>query len=141
MAKRLGYALKRAQHAFRTRLDEGLRPLGLSAAQYAALSAVELEPGLSNAALARAAFVTPQTMQEVVVNLERVGLIVRTADPSHGRIRNTALTERGQKVLADAHGVAASLEAVMIEAVGTDAERLAISLSRCADRLAPHAKA
>lgn len=137
MAKRLGYALKRAQHAFRTRMDEGLRPLGLSAAQYAMLSAIELEPGLSNAALARAAFVTPQTMQGILANVERGGLVARTADPAHGRILRTALTARGRTVLARAHRVAEGLEAVMITAVGrAEAERLAGSLTRCADGLA-----
>ena len=137
MAKRLGYALKRAQHAFRTRMDEGLRPLGLSAAQYAVLSAGELEPGLSNAALARAAFVTPQTMQGIIANVERDGLVARAADPSHGRILKTELTERGRIVLADAHKVSARLEEVMIKAVGRyQAGRLAGSLTRCANDLA-----
>jgi DNA-binding MarR family transcriptional regulator len=136
MAKRLGYALKRAQHAFRALMDDGLRPLDLSAAQYAVMSAVELEPGLSNATLARAAFVTPQAMQEVIANLERVGLIVRSADPSHGRILRTELTLRGRRLLAKAHEVAARVESVMVAAVGAkEAEHMATLLIRCADRL------
>jgi len=136
MAKRLGYALKRAQHAFRALMDDGLRPLDLSAAQYAVMSAVELEPGLSNATLARAAFVTPQAMLEVIGNLERVGLIARSADPSHGRILRTELTPRGRRVLAKAHEVAARVEAVMVAAVGEkEAEHMAALLIRCADRL------
>ena len=49
MAKRFGYAIKRAQHALRARMDETLRPLGLTAPQYAVLSAVELDAGISNA--------------------------------------------------------------------------------------------
>jgi DNA-binding MarR family transcriptional regulator len=101
------------------------------------LSAVELQPGLSNAALARAAFVTPQTMQGVLANVGRGGLVVRTADPAHGRILRTEPTVLGRTVLADAHRVAQGLEAVMITAVGrAEAERLARSLTRCADDLA-----
>src|SRR5580658_4869416 len=141
MAKRLGYALKRAQNAFRTLMDDGLRPLELSAAQYAVMSAVELEPGLSNATLARAAFVTPQAMQEVIANLERVGLIVRSADRSHGRILRTVLIPRGRRVLAKAHEVAIQIEASMVAAVGKkEAEHMAALLARCADRLTQNAR-
>ena len=39
VARRVGYALKRAQHALRTRMDEALRPLGLTAPQYAVTGA------------------------------------------------------------------------------------------------------
>ena len=42
-----GYLLKRAQHAFRTRIDDALRPLGLTAPQYAVLSAVDPITGAS----------------------------------------------------------------------------------------------
>src|SRR5277367_4602784 len=64
--KRLGYALKRAQHALRVRMDEVLRPLGLTTAQYAVICVIEQEAGISNAGLARAAFVTPQTMTGIL---------------------------------------------------------------------------
>lgn len=57
-------------------MDEALRSLGLTAPQYAVLSAVELEAGISNARLARAAFVTPQTVQGILANLERQGLLI-----------------------------------------------------------------
>jgi DNA-binding MarR family transcriptional regulator len=101
-----------------------------------------LEPGLSNATLARAAFVTPQSMQGVIANLECVGLIVRSADPSHGRILRTELTPRGRRVLAKAHEVAAHIEALMVAAVGNkEAEHLAALLTRCADRLTQDATA
>jgi len=133
VAKRLGYALKRAQHALRTRMDESLRHLGLSAPRYAVLTAVEIEPGLSNARLARAAFVTPQTMQGILANLERDGLLIREADPAHGRILRSRLTAHGREVLAQAHRIADEVEGVMVESVGAgEAARLAATLSRCA---------
>lgn len=97
VAKRLGYALKRAQHALRMSMDEALRPLALTTPQYAVLCAVEAEPGLSNARLARAAFVTPQTMQGVLANLERAGLLHRRPDPHHGRVLCSELTGAGSR--------------------------------------------
>ncbi len=73
-------------------MDEALRPIMLTTPQYAVLCAVEAEAGLSNARLARAAFVTAQTMQGVLVNLERDGLLERRPDPAHGRILRSELT-------------------------------------------------
>lgn len=138
MAKRLGYAVKRVQHALRTRVDEALRPLGLTAPQYAVLSAIELDPGISNAALARAAFVTPQTMQGIVSNLERSGLLRRTADPAHGRILRGELTPRGRKALGQAHALVTEIEAAIVASLSPDeVVNFAMRLTEWADALTP----
>lgn len=136
VGKRLGYALKRAQSALRHRMDQALRPLDLTAPQYAVLAALELEPGTSNAALARAAFVTPQTMVRIVASLERQGLVVREADPSHGRIRRALLTARGREVVAQAHAIVEDVEARMLSSVSPEeASRLAGALETFAENL------
>jgi DNA-binding MarR family transcriptional regulator len=53
--------------------------------------------------MARAAFVTPRTMQAILTNLERDGLLVRQEDSGHGRLLRTELACRGQTVLARTH--------------------------------------
>ena len=134
--KRLGYVLKRAQHALRIRMDEILLPLALTTPQYSVLSAVELVPGISNAALARAAFVTAQTMQGIVANLERMGLLQRTADPGHGRIRRGELTKHGHEVLARAHQWVAAVESRMLSGLSEkESAALATLLERCTENL------
>lgn len=134
---RVGYLLKRAQHTLRTHMDAALRPLGLTTPQYAVLTAVDRQPGISNAALARAAFVTAQSMQGIVANLERDGLIVRTADPDHGRILQSRLTDRGDRVLRRAHTATDGIEAAMTATLtAAETTRLADLLIRCADNLA-----
>jgi DNA-binding MarR family transcriptional regulator len=136
VARRLGYALKRAQHALRSRMDETLRPLGLTTAQYAVLCVIEQNGGISNAGLARAAFVTPQTMTGIISNLSRAGLLAREADPFHGRILKSALTPKGEKLLSKAHHDVGNLEAILLKAVGKgNASQLAKLLSQCADDL------
>ena len=55
----IGFALKQAQQALRTRLDAELSEIGLTTPQYAVLAFLDVEAGASNAALARRAFVTP----------------------------------------------------------------------------------
>jgi DNA-binding MarR family transcriptional regulator len=117
-------------------MDDVLRPLGLTTAQYAVLCVIEQESGISNAGLARAAFVTPQTMTGILANLHRDGLLSRDADPSHGRILRSELTPAGKKTLAHAHRVVGELEKIMLKAVGrAKAAHLAQLLSQCADDL------
>ena len=112
----IGFALKLAQQALRTHLDAALQQIGLTTSQYAVLTFLEVEPGASNAALARRAFVTPQTMQGIVVALERSGFIVRTPHPEHGRVQTTELTDSGRAVLEAASEIVAGAEARLREA-------------------------
>jgi DNA-binding MarR family transcriptional regulator len=136
VARRLGYALKRAQHALRSRMDETLRPHGLTTAQYAVMCVIEQSDGISNAGLARAAFVTPQTMTGIISNLDRAGILVREADPNNGRILKSELTAKGKKLLLKAHHDVGNLEAILLKAVGKmNATQLAKLLSQCADDL------
>lgn len=106
----VGFALKQAQHALRTRLDAELRDIGLTMPQYAVLACLQGRAGASNATLARNAFVTPQTMQAILVALERSGFIVRMAHPEHGRVLKTELTASGRGILDRASGIVADAE-------------------------------
>lgn len=132
----IGYSLKIAQHRLRQRLEAELSGTGVSAAQNAVLLAIGDNPRISNAALARAAFVTPQSMQGMLVTLERDGFIVRTPHPEHGRIIMTELTEKG---LAAAHAgmiAAEMVERQMLAGLTTDeAKLLGELLHRCAQAL------
>lgn len=127
----LGYLIRRAQQAFRARMDDGLRPLGITAPQYSVLSSLSIEPGISNAELARAASVTPQSMQGIVANLEKLKLVVRAASPDHGRILESRLTEQGKAALSKAHKVARTIEQTMM---GDTADRDAAIFRRVLER-------
>lgn len=136
VAKRFGYALKRAQHALRIAMDEVLRSLSLTTPQYSVLSALEAESGLSNARLARTAFVTPQTMHGLLILLERDDLVVRHPDPDHGRVLRTQLTEAGRAKLKAAHLAVATVEQMMMEVLGaTHAGPMTDALTNCAEAL------
>lgn len=135
-ADRLGYLLKRAQHALRTRMDEQLSPLGLTAPQYNVLAGVALQPGISNASLARAAFITAQSMQGIVTNLERVGLMRRVPHPTHGRIMRSELTGKGSHILVRAHKLVAGVEKRMTTGFKKDdIESLRLLLRHCAENM------
>lgn len=132
----LGYALKRAQQALRARLDSRLRNIGLTMPQYSVLAGLEFNAGLSSAELARRAFVTPQTMQSIIVTLERDGLVKRTAHPVHGRVLTTELTPQGRSALHAAHEIVAKAESLARSAVSpTDPEIIYSALLRIADAM------
>jgi DNA-binding MarR family transcriptional regulator len=63
---RLGRVLKRAEQTLLRAKSAALKPLGLTLAQYVALSELDLQPGITAAALARASLVTPQAMMVVL---------------------------------------------------------------------------
>ncbi|OGT67308.1 MAG: MarR family transcriptional regulator [Gammaproteobacteria bacterium RIFCSPHIGHO2_12_FULL_45_9] len=116
----LGYKLKKTQHALRLHMDEALRALDLTTPQYAVLAQLELRPGISNAALARSAFITAQTMHGIVSNLEKRNLVKRKSDPQHGRILCTELTKQGMKVVQQAHNIISKVEASMTSSITED---------------------
>lgn len=115
--EKLGYLLKTAQHALRREMDEALRPLGLSVSQYAVIADIERTPGLANADLARRAFITPQSMQGILSNLEKSGLIQRGSDENHGRRQPSELTGKGKALLKDAEAIAHEMEQKMSKAI------------------------
>lgn len=132
----IGYNLKITQHRLRQRLDAELARLGITAAQNAVLLAVSSNPRISNAELARAAFVTPQTMQAILVNLERGGLIVRSPHPEHGRVIMTELTTTGRRVVAEGAKAADVVERQMLATLSAkEAGVLCELLKRCAAAL------
>lgn len=132
----IGYELKIAQHRLRQRLEAELAGTGVSAAQNAVLLAIGDNPRISNASLARAAFVTPQSMQGMLVTLERDGFIVRTPHPDHGRIIMTELTKKGRTAVQAGMVAAEAVERQMLADLTDDeVELLRDLLRRCADAL------
>jgi DNA-binding MarR family transcriptional regulator len=55
----------------RVHMDDAICCFGITTPQYAVLSQLQSQPGISNSALARASFVTAQTMHGIVCNLEK----------------------------------------------------------------------
>ncbi len=138
VSRRLGYVLKRAQHALRLRIDEALRDVGLTTPQYAVLASLAEEPGLSSAELARRSFVTPQTMIRIVAGLEERGLVRRRVSPAHARVLETSLTAEGSRSLRRADRTVQEIEETMVGGLpAAEANLLVERLEGIADRLHP----
>jgi DNA-binding MarR family transcriptional regulator len=131
------YAVKQVELAVRAHLDELLRPCGTTALQYTALTVLARRTGLTNAELARNAFVTPQSMGDLVTALERRNLVVRHRDPRHARRLLISLTPAGHALLEQMEPQVRALEERMLGDLAAS-ERAALRdyLNRCRTALA-----
>ncbi|MFD5648701.1 MarR family winged helix-turn-helix transcriptional regulator [Streptomyces sp. NPDC127039] len=120
MRPSLLYLVKRTELVVRARLEELLRPAGVTALQYTALTVLERHDGVSAAQLARDSFVTAQSMADMVRALETRELIRREPNPRNRRERLILLTETGRRLLADYAEPTARLEERMVAELGPD---------------------
>lgn len=127
-----GYLLKQASSSLHSAMEAVLRPLGMNITHYSCLELLAQRPGLSNSELARGAFVTRQSMNVLLVSLEREGLVSRAEQASSGRALPTELTATGRRQLASASAAVKAVEDRMIGSF-SDAERRSLGdlLSRC----------
>jgi DNA-binding MarR family transcriptional regulator len=118
-----GYLIKRAQAAIHVHLEEIVSAHGLGIPQYVVLSFLAETPGLANADLARRAFVTPQSMNEVLKQLESTGLVERRANPTNARILNAYLTRTGARKRSAVSSQVRELEAHLLSGLTSDERR------------------
>jgi DNA-binding MarR family transcriptional regulator len=111
---RLSYVVARLERALRAEINERVKPHGLTTLQYTTLSILERGGELSNAQLARRAYMTPQSMSEVLDALEKKGLVGRSPHPNHRRVFPAALTAKGRKVLDACNAAVDELEDEML---------------------------
>lgn len=104
------YLLHMLTHASRSRLDDALRHLELSSFQYTILSVLAHNENLSSSRLSRRFYVTPQTMGEVILLLERKGLIERREDPANKKALLLSLSRVGRSVCAEGDVIVAKFE-------------------------------
>ena len=120
----LGYLLRQAQAASRLAMERALDPLGVTPPQFVVLTMLKAYPGLSGADLAKLTFLTPQTINVIVRNLERDGAIEKTAHATHGRILRLHATAKGQALLKRCRARVAKIEAQFGGLLGKDEEKI-----------------
>lgn len=113
------YLLRQASTAAQQAVDRTLADLGLSLAQYSALTMINSYPNLSNADLARLSMLTPQSAHEVVQRLDSRGLISKTPSPDNKRIHRLQITADGKTLLAEARMRSEAVELLLREEAAT----------------------
>ncbi|MFL2000323.1 MULTISPECIES: MarR family winged helix-turn-helix transcriptional regulator [unclassified Microbacterium] len=127
-----GYLLKVAATALRSAMEDVLRPLGMTVTHYSCLEVLAQRPGASNSDLARATFVTRQSMNVLLQTLQRDGLVTRADQPEAGRVLPTRLTDAGRAQLAQASAAVKQVEDRMLGGLpAADAAALTRLLQHC----------
>lgn len=134
------YLVKRVELAVRARLEEIVKPAGLTAIQYTALTVLERHDDMSSAQLARLSFVTAQSMADMITTLQGRRLIERHRDRADRRRLVVSLTAEGRVLLDRYRHEVAALESDMIAGLsGQQTGELRALLRACYDNLSPEA--
>lgn len=135
--ERLEWITQRLARALRRAVELVAADHGITVAEYHLLLAISDDVGRSNAEIARLIFVTPQSANRVLADLERREFLRRTDDPHHGRIRQTVLTPAGRELLDDCIQQIAAIEARALSTLDEGEQRVLLTaLGRAADTLA-----
>jgi DNA-binding MarR family transcriptional regulator len=111
----VAYAVARLHQRVFAGITERVSPYGLTTLQFTTLSVLSRHGApLSTSQLARRAFMTPQSMSEVIHALERKGLIKRNPHPNHRRTLPATLTAKGRRVLAECEETVSEFEDSML---------------------------
>lgn len=94
------WTLVQAYHRVARRFTEAFAEAGLTAHQFGVLVQLSIQPGASQAALARSVLVTPQSMGPLLLQMTETGLVRRAAPAVRGTAATVELTEQGRRVLA-----------------------------------------
>lgn len=111
------FILARIFYAMRSRCEEALQPHGLTPMQFTIISTLNAFSGMSSAELSRRFNVTPQTMGEMIVNLERRALVERRQDPANRRALKLSLTDEGRGLLEAGDAVMNKVETEMFSSL------------------------
>ena len=120
----LGYLVRQANVAVRQAMETVLADVDATPAQFAVLTMIVNYPGVSGADLARLTFLTPQTINVIVRNLEKGGSIQKAADASHGRILRLTATAQGQALLKRCRARVQEVEGRIAGLLGREEEKV-----------------
>ena len=120
----LGYLVRQASVAVRAAMEKVLADIDITPPQFSVLTMIVSYPGVSGADLARLTFLTPQTINVIVRNLERMGALRKSADADHGRILRLTATAKGQALLKRCRARVAQVDDRLAALVGRDDEKV-----------------
>jgi len=94
---------------WRQRLDQRLRPMGLSQAKWRALLHLSLAPGISQRELSEKLSIEGPTLVRLLDRLSRDGYIERRDDATDRRCKQVHLTKKSQRIIREINAVVVTL--------------------------------
>ena len=105
-------SITRAHQILLRRIDEVLKPFGLTFSRFEALALLHFstQGSLPLGTVGQRLQVHPASVTNTVDRLERDGLVERQRDPADGRTRLAAITAAGRDVVIEASGALAEID-------------------------------
>ena len=117
-AESLGHLLHGTARAWRQKLDERLKPMGLSQAKWRTLMHLSIaQEALTQAEIAARLGVEEPTVVTLLHRLEREAWITRTSSPHDRRCKMVLLGQRAQRVIAQINATADKLRHELLAGV------------------------
>jgi DNA-binding MarR family transcriptional regulator len=127
----IAFLISDVSRLMRRRFDERARSIGVTRAQWRALTALSRHEGINQGGLAELLEVEPITLCRMIDRLEEAGHVVRRRDPADRRAWNIFLTEKSRPLLDQLRGIADDLFGVALEGLGdTDRDIMTAALGR-----------
>ena len=112
---RVGHLISLLERLMRNQISSRLAPLDITLQQYVTLLLLNSRGPMSNAELARASFITPQSANKVVKLLSEKDYVELHQNPSHRRILLIHLTKGGEKLFQRADDAVAAVEHQLLD--------------------------
>jgi len=117
-AESLGHLLHGTARAWRQKLDERLKPMGLSQAKWRTLMHLSIaQEALTQAEIAARLGVEEPTVVTLLHRLEREAWITRTSSPHDRRCKMVLLGRRAQRVIAQINATAQKLRRELLAGI------------------------
>jgi DNA-binding MarR family transcriptional regulator len=96
---------------------------GLNLRQFAVLAAIAQSPGLSQTGLVRATGIDRSTLADMMMRMEKRGLVIRTTSKDDGRANSVRLTAEGATALAASNSHAKAADAAILDYLSEPKQR------------------
>lgn len=112
---RVGHLVSLLERLMRNRISHELAGLDITLQQYVILLLLNTRGPISNAEVARASFIAPQSANKVVKALTERQFIEARTNPAHKRVQLLSLTATGENMLAQADKLVMKVERQLLE--------------------------
>ena len=109
-------------------LGEGLKPLGISPAQFPILLELWQKDGLSQQELVERADLKQATIANTLARMERDGLITREPNPDDARSRLIMLTEQARALQQQSTEIAKAINQTALSDLSADEQKLFLEM-------------
>ena len=124
-----GYLMNHIARQFAILLGEGLKPLGISPAQFPILLELWQKDGLSQQELVERADLKQATIANTLARMERDGLITREPNPDDARSRLIMLTEQARALQQQSTEIAQAINQTALSDLSADEQKLFLEMA------------